>query len=1017
MLIRSRRAIAAAGCLIGLLAAVLPTHAEAQYFGRNKVQYEKFDFKVLATPHFDIYYYPQFAKAAEEAGRMAERWYARLQRLTNHSLTGRQPIILYADHPDFEQNNIVEGVGEGTGGVTEGARRRVVMPMAATLGDTDHVLGHELVHAFQYDILGPNIEGLPLWFIEGMAEYLSLGPRDVQTAMWLRDAAIEDRLPTIRRLDDPRYFPYRFGHAFWAYMGGRFGDEAVGQILTALAPTGDAGRPSLGDAIEIISLATGKTDDEISAEWHASIRQTYGVEPSPTPRTRPTDVLLIAQRTGSGAVNVGPALSPDGSLIAFLSEKDQLSIDLFLAETNTGRVVRKLVETASDPHFDSLQFLSSAGAWDPDGRRLAIGSIRKGKPALAIIDAQSGDIVQEVRFEELGEIFNPTWAPDGKSLAFSAQVAGVTDLFVHDLSSGTTRRLTNDTYADLQPAWSPDGRRLAFVTDRFRADMTTLAFRGYGLALMTVADGNISAVDTGTTHRAFNPQWSGSDTLYYLGDPDGRSNVFKIELGADRITRVTNERTGVSGITPLSPALSVAANTSRAAMSVFRNGAYEIEFLDTSVGTAPPIDGPLASMDASILPPSTRQSSTVARLLSEPALGLTTTAEFKEQPYSHGMQLVGIGTQAGIASSGQFGTFFGGGIALQFSDMLGNHVIGTGISLNGGVRDLAAGMNYLNRTNRMNWGVYVERAPLLSGTVRAGLTTVDGQVVYVEQSQLYRQTYHQGGFITEYPFSRSMRLELNASARHIGFTQEVHNAYYDPGTGIFLGEERVDLPSSPSIRLFDVGAAIVRDTSAFGATSPVLGQRWRIDFSPTFGDLRMNNVTADFRQYAMPVRPVTFAGRALHVGRYGASGEDTRLTPLFLGYSTLVRGYDVNSFRADECTPTADGSCPEFDRLIGSRILVLNGEVRAPLPGLFRGTLDYGPVPVEILGFFDAGVAWTQSERPSFVNNGTREWVTSAGFGARVNIFGFAIGEFNFAKPLNRPQRGWMFVFNLRPGF
>jgi hypothetical protein len=88
-------------------------------------------------------------------------------------------------------------LGEGTGGVTEGARRRVVMPMAATLGDTDHVLGHELVHAFQYDLLGPNIEGLPLWFIEGMAEYMSLGPRDSQTAMWLRDAAIENRLPAI----------------------------------------------------------------------------------------------------------------------------------------------------------------------------------------------------------------------------------------------------------------------------------------------------------------------------------------------------------------------------------------------------------------------------------------------------------------------------------------------------------------------------------------------------------------------------------------------------------------------------------------------------------------------------------------------------------------------------------------------------------------------------------------------------------------------------------------------------
>jgi hypothetical protein len=72
---------------------------------------------------------------------------------------------------------------------------------------------------------------------------------------------------------------------------------------------------------------------------------------------------------------------------------------------------------------------------------------------------------------------------------------------------------------------------------------------------------------------------------------------------------------------------------------------------------------------------------------------------------------------------------------------------------------------------------------------------------------------------------------------------------------------------------------------------------------------------------------------------------------------------------------------------------------------------------VELFTFFDAGVAWTRSEQPSFVNGGTRDWVSSAGFGARVNLFGFAIGEFNLARPLNRPLAGWQFVFNLRPGF
>jgi outer membrane protein assembly factor BamA len=188
--------------------------------------------------------------------------------------------------------------------------------------------------------------------------------------------------------------------------------------------------------------------------------------------------------------------------------------------------------------------------------------------------------------------------------------------------------------------------------------------------------------------------------------------------------------------------------------------------------------------------------------------------------------------------------------------------------------------------------------------------------------------------------------------------------------------------------------------------------------SPTGGDLDFVNTTADLRQYVMPFRPLTLAGRAMHVGRYGGGSEDQRLMPLFLGYPSLVRGYDVNSFESNECEPTIDGSCPAFDRLIGSRVVVVNAEARMPLFG-FAGNLNYGPVPTELFGFFDAGVAWTRSTNPSFpsLGSGNREWVRSVGVGARVNVFGYAVAELNLARPLDRPGRGWLFAFNLRPGF
>src|SRR5260221_11085543 len=206
---------------------LLASSVQAQYFGRNAVQYENFHFKILKTQHFDVYFYDKEAAAAAEAGRMAERWYTRISSVLRHQLNGRQPLILYSDHPDFEQTNVLgEQPGEGTGGVTESLKRRIILPMGASLAETDHVIGHELTHAFQYDITGvgrgnlaTGLNRVPLWFIEGMAEYVSLGNVDPNTTMWMRDAVRRGGLPPLRGLGDPPCVPHRWGPLFWSSVG------------------------------------------------------------------------------------------------------------------------------------------------------------------------------------------------------------------------------------------------------------------------------------------------------------------------------------------------------------------------------------------------------------------------------------------------------------------------------------------------------------------------------------------------------------------------------------------------------------------------------------------------------------------------------------------------------------------------------------------------------------------------------------------------------------------------------
>lgn len=576
----------AVGVALATLAVAGPAGAQ-EYFGQNQVQYQHFDWRVLETEHFLVHYYPEERQATVDAARMAERSYARLARVLDHQFREKKPIVLFASRAHFGQNNVTGDLGEGTGGVTDILRQRNMFFMPGDYRGTEHVLTHEMVHQFQYDIFargkaGANIQAFaqvdpPLWFMEGMAEYLSIGPDHPLTDTWVRDAALNGKLPSIEQMTQrpDLYFPYRYGEALWEYVGSRWGDEAIGQIMNAI--------PSVG-VERAVKRELGLSLEDLSDEWKEAMQQKFLPPVANLQRPRKFAQALLSERRTGGQIFLAPSLSPDGKYVVFLSNgsflRGQVFIDLWLGDARTGKRIKRLVKSTTNTDAEELGILFSQSAFSPDGRTLAYTGLRKGKEVLYLLDVKKRHAIR--RFDlPLETVSGPSFSPDGRQIVFSGGKGGITDLYVVDTDGKNFRQLTNDRYGDFQPQWSPDGKTIAFASDRgTQTDFNLLRFSKWQISLYDMGSGGIS-VPAGQGGLNLNPQWAPDGrSIAYVSDRTGVQNVFLYDLDRQDHFQLTNVIGGVLAITESSPVISWARQADRLAFNYYENGDYTVWSVD-----------------------------------------------------------------------------------------------------------------------------------------------------------------------------------------------------------------------------------------------------------------------------------------------------------------------------------------------------------------------------------------------------------------------------------------------------
>ncbi|MEL7119983.1 MAG: hypothetical protein AAFO07_11100, partial [Bacteroidota bacterium] len=1010
---------------LGLGLLFFATSLQAQYFGRNKPNYESFDFEVYQTPNFEIYHYLKNPAVLNRMAMYSEQWYRLHQRVFLDTIQNRNPIIFYNDHADFQQTNAIQGsVGVGTGGVTEAFKNRVIMPIAMSNQQTFHVLGHELVHAFQYNIVinGDstslrNIANLPLWMVEGLAEYMSIGSVDAHTSMWMRTAVLNDDVPSLKDLNNPaKYFPYRYGQAFWVFLTGLKGDDVIEEFYRATASYG------FDQASRIV---LGMSSENLSTLWQKAVKNHY------------KDFLWAEKEAFSGKklfkgntgrLNISPQISPNGRYVIFLSEKNLFSNDLFIADVAKGEIIRQVASASKSGHIDAFNYIESAGTWSPDSKRFAFVGFSRGKNVLIIKEALTGKTLETIYLDEVPAFSNPSWSPDGRTIVFSGLADGQHDLYTYNVRNGKVTQLTNDVYSELHPHWSADGQRIYYSTDRLSFENgRTNGKWTFNLAVLDVVGGGIEQINIFPGADNLNPQEDSNGNIVFLSNHDGYRNIYRYEPTTGKVYQLTKLLTGVSGITHYAPAISMSRKRDKVLYTYFNSNTYSIysakpdDFLNEEVSPD------AVDFAAATLPRVNPQAPKMVdpQLQSLDQLGDLATLPAQEIPYKSKFQLDYIGGSAGVGvgvgNNAAIGTTAGvaGGIDMLFSDIVGNNQIFASAVLNGEISDFGGSVAYINRKNRLNWGGALAHIPFrLVGGQYAGVDTLfdnngnPAALADLFEFDIQRIFQSSASVFAFYPFSTTLRIEAQGSFTRFSERRDRFNNYYN-GFGQLIFQERERLPSAPGFSLFDFGGAIVGDNSIFGLTAPLDGHRFRIGASKFSGEFNYTAITADIRLYKR-LKPVTLAFRAYHYGRYGGNGN--QLFPLYLGNPWFIRGYNTNSAQQ----LLVDNGI-SLRSLQGSKMFVSNFEVRLP----FTGPKQLAVIPSNIIFsdlnlFVDGGVAFFDfnqlGDEPSLYTDAQE--IFSVGASLRVNLFGAMIVEPYYAFPIiNGVDSQPVFGLNLFPGW
>jgi WD40 repeat protein len=895
---------AAVAVAVGLMAFAWVRSAAAQtsmvpYFGKNNIHYDKFEWHIYQTDHFEIYYYPELQQHLERVAAYAESAYQQISADLKHDLSFKVPLILFKTHSEFEQENVDPGAAqEGVGAFAEPVRQRMVMPIDDPPDQLYGLIVHELTHQFEFDIIPQGLirRNVPLWVNEGLSDY-ERGQWSATDLMEVRDAAVADIVPKMTEMEGygnsgNALLVYTLGHAVFEFIEAKFGKEGIRQYLFALR------KSAIGGGEDAYEEAFRMKKEEFDQAFERYLKDRF--KPF-RDKERPSDYgrdLAPNKEKTNFAEALAIAPSPSGDLIAAvtINRKDR-ELDIVLISSKDGSIVRNLTGGFDkDMGFDHIVQRGERTnimpwmSWSPKGDRLAYFVRTEKERTLILQNVLTKKIEYRIPLKSVDEPESPAFSPDGRTIAFAALRGAIGDIFTVDIETQQVTNLTNDDFADYGPTYSPDGKfivynaRVSGNQKLFRLDLDTK--KKTQLTFGTVDETGAQFIDNHTL--VFSS--TATDPAVQV-EPDVAKNgiIFNIWT-LDMNTGEMRQYTDALGSAWSPVVLNEGQNSGRVAFLTYYKGEFSIHTLERKepLHTASTSDfgapGPIIDF--------------------QPPLQHTlVTSNIRKKGTFEKMFLEGRPPVAlGVTSNGD--VF--GGTQISFADVLGDQQFNIFVESISQYRTFS--FTYVNLARRFQYALqgfsqtqffYGQLGGLLYDPSLAPLiSTSDAQAT---------RTVRGGNIYGIYPLDRYRRMELTAGVTNI------NESYNDPNLQAYSEQYQQQNFGQPVFRngtMIPFGAAFIQETTVFREFGPLSGNTMRLAYnvSPAIaGTLSRQTFDADARYYLRLGGSGLLATRVRAFKSWGDYPDF-----LYFGGNSEMHGYDYLQF-------------------VGQNVFFANAELRFPL--------------------------------------------------------------------------------------